>query len=144
MSLRPASVDAQGGPMTGKEGGPMSLAKPAINWSHVTGKRHGALLLILSLSPEPYVVSAYRQEQPTHYQNEGQFDPIVDQKNGASCRCDNSNGDTRQPDPVRDSSVRPQLCKTPVVTHCTQARNDAKSENQDHTGEGTNQANERH
>jgi hypothetical protein len=33
-------VDAQGGPITGKEGGPMSLAKPAINWSHVTGKRH--------------------------------------------------------------------------------------------------------
>ena len=40
MSLRPALVDPQGGPMTGKEGGPMSLAKPAINWSHVAGKRH--------------------------------------------------------------------------------------------------------
>src|SRR5271170_4224559 len=39
MSFRPALVDPQGGPMTGKEGGPMSLAKPAINWSHVTGKR---------------------------------------------------------------------------------------------------------
>lgn len=40
MSVRPALVDLQGGPITGKEGGPMSLAKPAINWSHVTGKRH--------------------------------------------------------------------------------------------------------
>ena len=40
MSFRPALVDPQGGPITGKEGGPMSLAKPAINWSHVTGKRH--------------------------------------------------------------------------------------------------------
>jgi hypothetical protein len=39
MSFRPALVDPQGGPTTGKEGGPMSLAKPAINWSHVTGKR---------------------------------------------------------------------------------------------------------
>lgn len=40
MTPRPASVDAQGGPMTGNGGGPMSLAKPAANWSHVTGKRH--------------------------------------------------------------------------------------------------------
>ena len=40
MSFRPALVDRQGGPITGKEGGPMSLAKPAINWSHVAGKRH--------------------------------------------------------------------------------------------------------
>src|SRR5665213_3230316 len=29
----------RGGPITGKEGGPMSLAKPGIYWSHVTGKR---------------------------------------------------------------------------------------------------------
>jgi hypothetical protein len=35
-------VDPQSGPITGKEGGPMSLAKPAINWSHVTGKRHSS------------------------------------------------------------------------------------------------------
>ena len=40
MSLRPAWVDPQGGPITGNEGGPMSLAKPAASWSHVTGKRH--------------------------------------------------------------------------------------------------------
>jgi hypothetical protein len=40
MSFRPALVDPQGGPITGKEGGPMSLAKPASNWSHVTDKRH--------------------------------------------------------------------------------------------------------
>jgi DNA-directed RNA polymerase specialized sigma24 family protein len=44
MSFRPALVDPQGGPITGKEGGPMSLAKPAINWSHVTGKRHERVL----------------------------------------------------------------------------------------------------
>ena len=40
MSLRPASVDPQGGPITGNGGGPMSLAKPAASWSHATGKRH--------------------------------------------------------------------------------------------------------
>ena len=40
MSFRPALADPQGGPITGKESGPMSLAKPAINWSHLTGKRH--------------------------------------------------------------------------------------------------------
>lgn len=40
MSFRPALVDRQGGPITGKAGGPMSLAKPAINWSHGAGKRH--------------------------------------------------------------------------------------------------------
>ena len=41
MSFRPALVDRQGGPITGKAGGPMSLAKPAINWSHVAGSaRH--------------------------------------------------------------------------------------------------------
>ena len=39
MSLRPALVDPQGGPMTGNGGGPMSLAKPAVSWSHVAGKR---------------------------------------------------------------------------------------------------------
>ena len=39
MSLRPALVDPQGGPITGNGGGPMSLAKPAASWSHVTGKR---------------------------------------------------------------------------------------------------------
>src|SRR5450759_1876471 len=43
MSLRPASVDPQGGPITGNGGGPMSLAKPAASWSHVTGKRHALL-----------------------------------------------------------------------------------------------------
>jgi len=32
-------VDPQGGPITGKRGGPMSLAKPAASWSHVAGKR---------------------------------------------------------------------------------------------------------
>jgi hypothetical protein len=40
---KPVLVDPQGGPITGKEGGPMSLAKPALNWSHVTGKRHPRL-----------------------------------------------------------------------------------------------------
>ena len=39
MSLRPAEVDPQGGPITGKRGGPMPLAKPAASWSHVAGKR---------------------------------------------------------------------------------------------------------
>ena len=39
MSLRPALVDPQGGPITGKRGGPMLLAKPAGTWSHVAGKR---------------------------------------------------------------------------------------------------------
>ena len=39
MSLRSALVDPQGGPITGNGGGPMSLAKPAASWSHVTGKR---------------------------------------------------------------------------------------------------------
>ena len=39
MSLRPAWVDAQGGPITGNGGGPMPLAKPAVNWSHLAGKR---------------------------------------------------------------------------------------------------------
>ena len=43
MRLRPAEVDPQGGPITGKEGGPMSLAKPATKWSHVTGKRQAEL-----------------------------------------------------------------------------------------------------
>ena len=42
MSFRPALVDPQGGPITGKRGGPMSLAKPATNWSHVAGKRHSS------------------------------------------------------------------------------------------------------
>ncbi len=39
MCLRPALADPQGGPITGKRGGPMSLAKPAAAWSHVAGKR---------------------------------------------------------------------------------------------------------
>ena len=42
MSLRPVVADPQGGPITGNGGGPMSLAKPPAQWSHVTGKRHGA------------------------------------------------------------------------------------------------------
>ena len=42
MSLRPALVDPQGGPITGKRGGPMLLAKPAGTWSHVAGKRQWA------------------------------------------------------------------------------------------------------
>jgi hypothetical protein len=64
MSLRPALVDAQGGPITGKRGGPMSLAKPAASWSHVAGKRQygvpmrktppgGAYGLILEHTPTP-------------------------------------------------------------------------------------------
>ena len=40
MTSRPASVDPQGGPMTGNGGGPMPLAKPAGTWSHLAGKRH--------------------------------------------------------------------------------------------------------
>ena len=44
MSLRPASVDPQGGPITGNGGGPMPLAKPTATWSHVTGKRHPKLI----------------------------------------------------------------------------------------------------
>ena len=39
MSLQPALVDGQGGPITGNGGGPMPLAKPAASWSHVAGKR---------------------------------------------------------------------------------------------------------
>lgn len=42
MTPRPASVDAQGGPMTGNGGGPMSLARPAATWSHMTGKRQAS------------------------------------------------------------------------------------------------------
>jgi hypothetical protein len=44
MSLRPVVADPQGGPITGNGGGPMSLAKPPAQWSHVTGKRHSRLL----------------------------------------------------------------------------------------------------
>ena len=56
MCFRPALVDPQGGPITGKEGGPMSLAKPAINWSHVTGKRQ-------RLSPFAGPVCTFRRFQ---------------------------------------------------------------------------------
>ena len=47
MSLRPASVDPQGGPITGNGGGPMPLAKSAATWSHVAGKRHPPITLDL-------------------------------------------------------------------------------------------------
>ena len=43
MTLRPALVDPQGGPMTGNRGGPIPLAKPAVTWSHAAGKRHSGL-----------------------------------------------------------------------------------------------------
>jgi hypothetical protein len=38
MSLRPAEVDPQGGPITGNGGGPMPLAKLVARWSYVAGK----------------------------------------------------------------------------------------------------------
>jgi hypothetical protein len=66
MSFRPALVDPQGGPITGKEGGPMSLAKPAINWSHVAGKRQTgrlqkfAVTRINARSGVPYTKACWR------------------------------------------------------------------------------------
>jgi transposase InsO family protein len=48
MTLRPALVDPQDGPMTGNRGGPIPLAKPAATWSHAAGKRQASIAKLRS------------------------------------------------------------------------------------------------
>ena len=83
MSLQPALVDGQGGPITGNGGGPMPLAKPAASWSHMAGKRHSWVLTCVRSSsaartksdtiPKSILMAwrkVFRSHLPSHRQQE--------------------------------------------------------------------------